>query len=80
MPILDDFGVDRQPEHGWRILSRDVVVDLLLISVYGIQIRYFVLEAGGFVLKEIERFACVEEEVAKLLVEVCIEYASVPVV
>jgi len=76
--VVNDFGVHGQAEDCGRVFGRDIVVDLLLEVVDGVQTRHFVLNV--VVALELEWFAHVKHEVSQILVQVSVEHASVPVV
>lgn len=76
--VVDDFGVHGQAEDSRRVLGRDVVLDVGLEVVDGVQTRHFLLRL--LVGLELERLAHVEHEVAQLLVQVGVEHPPVPVV
>jgi len=66
--IVDDFCVDVEAEDRGRILSRDGVLDELLLLVDGGQVGDHLLLGALLVDLEEERFALVEHEVAHVFV------------
>jgi len=78
--VIYNLCIDVQSKDSRRVLSRNIVVNILLLVNYGFHHRDDLLLSLLFVNVQEEWFPLVEHEVSEVLVQLAIQYSAVPVV